>query len=133
MPPEPILKDGVEFALEFPFLKANKLGMAIWFTSPLFVYLLLAKREIYTFSAVVAIILTLMPSLFYWGIGAVQYGYRYSLDFLPLLFLILLSVFKKGLGDFAKLLIAFGVIFNCFYMSSLWNSYPLLSFFEYLD
>ena len=133
MPPEPILKEGAEFSLKFPFLKANKFGMAIWFTSPLFIYLLFAKRESYTFSATVAIILIFIPSLLYWGIGAVQYGYRYSLDFLPLLFLILLSAFKKGLGGFAKLLIAFGVIFNCFFMSSLWNSYPLLSFFEYLD
>ena len=133
MSPEPIKKDGIEFVLKSPFLKANPLGMAIWFTSPLFLYLLFARKESYTISAIVAVVVTILPSLFYWGIGAVQFGYRYSLDFLPLLFLILLSVFRKGLPDFAKLLITLGIIFNCFYMSSLWNSYPLLDVFEYLD
>lgn len=133
MPPEPILKDGVEFTLEFPFLKANKLGMAIWFTSPLFIYLIWAKRQSYTLSAILAIGVVALPSFLYWGIGAVQFGYRYSLDFLPLLFLILLSAFKNGLPNFAKLVITLGIVFNCFYMSSLWNSYPLLDIFEYLD
>lgn len=131
--PEPVKREVGEFALEFPYLKANYLGMAIWFTSPLFLYLLLAKWEKFTFPVIGGLIATSLPSLFYWGLGAVQFGARYSLDFLPLLFLILLTAFKKGLPDFAKLLITLGIIFNCFYMSSIWNSYPLLSFFEYLD
>lgn len=131
--PEPVKREVGEFALEFPYLKANYLGMAIWFTSPLFLYLLLAKWEKFTFSVIGGLIATSGPSLFYWGLGAVQFGARYSLDFLPLLFLILLTAFKKGLPDFAKLLITLGIIFNCFYMSSIWNSYPLLDIFEYLD
>lgn len=131
--PEPVKREVGEFALEFPYLKANYLGMAIWFTSPLFLYLLLAKWEKFTFSVIGGLVATSLPSLFYWGLGAVQFGARYSLDFLPLLFLILLTAFKKGLPDFAKLLITLGIIFNCFYMSSIWNSYPLLDIFEYLD
>lgn len=130
--PEPIKRDGVEFVLKFPYLKADGFGMGIIFTSPLFIYLILAKREEYTASAVVAIIFLLIPSLVYWGIGSSQYGYRYSLDFLPFLFLILTSVFKRGLNNFAKILIVYGIVFNCFYMISIWNSYPLLSFWEYL-
>lgn len=132
MPPDPVKKDIGQFVLEFPFLKANGWGMAIWFTSPLFIYLLLIKREAFTMGAVICAGMILIPSLLYFGIGASQYGYRYSLDFLPLVFLIMLSAFKKGLPDFAKLLITIGIIFNCFYMLSIWNSYPLLSIFEYL-
>jgi len=133
MAPEPIKKPSVEFALQFPYLKANGMGLAIWFTSPLFLYLLLAKKETYTFPAAIGIIVLLIPSLLYMGIGASQYGYRYSLDFLPLLFLVLLSAFKKGLPSFAKFLIFVGILFNLFLMLSIWNSYPLLSFWEYLD
>lgn len=132
MPPDSIKADSSQFVLEFPFLKANGWGMAIWFTSPLFIYLVLIKREAFTMGAVICAGMILIPSLLYFGIGASQYGYRYSLDFLPLLFLILLSAFKKGLPDFAKLLITAGIIFNCFYMLSIWNSYPFLSIFEYL-
>lgn len=131
--PEPVKRDGVEFTLKFPYLKADGFGMGILFTSPLFIYLLMAKKEEYTNSAIVAIVILLIPSLMYWGIGSSQYGYRYSLDFLPLLFLILTSAFKNGLGNFAKALIIFGIIFNCFYMLSIWNTYPLLNFWEYLD
>lgn len=132
MPPDPVKKEFPQFVLEFPFVKANGWGMAIWFTSPLFVYLLLLKKEAFTLSAAISAGVLLIPSLLYFGIGVSQYGYRYSLDFLPLLFLILLPAFKKGLPDFAKLLITVGIIFNCFYMLSIWNSYPLLSIFEYL-
>lgn len=132
MPPDSVKKDIGQFVLEFPFLKANGWGMAIWFTSPLFIYLLLIKKEAFTMGAVICAGMLLIPSLLYFGIGASQYGYRYSLDFLPLLFLILLSAFKKGLPDFAKLLITAGIIFNCFYMLSIWDSYPLLSIFDYL-
>ena len=132
MPPEPVIKTGTEFVLEFPFLKANHFGMAIWFTSPLFLYLLKARKVSYTLPAIISILVLLFPSLIYFGIGISQFGYRYSLDFLPLLFLILLTSFKNGLPGFAKILITFGIIFNCFYMSNIWGSYPLLTFFDYL-
>ena len=131
--PEPVKKDKVQYVLEFPYLKVNGQGLAIWFTSPLFVYLLLARRQPYTFSAIWAVVALALPSLLYFGLGIDQFGYRYALDFYPLLFLILLSAFKGGLPKFAKVLIAGGILFNLFYMSSHWNSYPLLNFWEYLD
>lgn len=43
---EPVTEDGVEFMLKFPYLKAEGLGLAFWFTSPLFVYLYFAKKGI---------------------------------------------------------------------------------------
>jgi len=117
--------------LEFPYLKVNHFGMAIWFSSPLFIYLLLARRQVYTLSASIGIAILMIPSLFYFGIGISQFGYRYSLDFLPLLFLVLLSSFKNGLPKFAKVLIAVGIFFNGFYMSGIWGSYPILEFWKY--
>lgn len=125
MGPEPVKNSPYEFVLKFPYLKANGLGLAIWFTSPLFFYLLKAKKRYYSYSALIGIIMLAVPSLIYFGIGVTQFGYRYSLDFIPLLFLILLSSFEKGVPKFAKFLIVVGVIFNCCYMLSIWNSYPL--------
>lgn len=130
--PEPVLKGGYEMVLQFPYVKANGMGMAIWYTSPLFIYLLLAKKKTYTTSAVVGVVALAIPSLIYMGIGASQYGYRYGLDFMPLLFLLVISAFNKKLTTFAKLLITSGVIINCFYMLSIWNSYPLLELGKYL-
>lgn len=130
--PDPILREKVEMVLKFPYLKADGMGLAIWYTSPLFLYIIATKRASYTYPAVAGIIVLALPSLIYMGIGASQYGYRYSLDFIPLLFLILLPAFNKKLPTFAKTLITIGIIFNCFYMLSIWNSYPLLTFWEYL-
>ncbi|MEK7580972.1 MAG: hypothetical protein AAB512_01695 [Patescibacteria group bacterium] len=123
--PEAIKNTTVDFVLKFPYLKVNGIGLAIWFTSPLFVYLIKAKRRPYTSSAILGTIALLVPSLLYFGIGTTQYGYRYSLDFIPLLFIILLSAFRERLPLFGKVLIFGGILFNCFYMLSIWNSYPL--------
>lgn len=133
MGPEPQQKDNVQFVLEFPYLKANGFGLAIWFTSPLFLYLIFAKRKPYTTSATLTIAALALPSLFYMGIGASQFGYRYSLDFLPFLFLILLTAFKNVLTGRAKLIITTGIVIDCFYMLSIWNTYALLNFWEYLN
>lgn len=132
-PPDPVKKDRLQFVMEFPYLRANGQGMAIWFTSPLFIYLLFARRQPYTISAISGIVALAIPSLLYFGLGIDQFGYRYALDFYPLLFLILLSAFGRGLPTFAKVIITGGISFNLFYMSSLWYSYPLLNFLEYLD
>ena len=130
--PEPVLKERVQFVLRFPYLKVNDIGMAIWFTSPLFIYLLKARRASYTISATIGIFTLMIPSLVYFGLGTSQFGYRYSLDFLPLLFLILLTGFRGELPSLAKILITFGIVFDIFYMSNIWGTYPLLSFFDYL-
>jgi hypothetical protein len=125
MGPEPVRNPLYELVLKFPFIKANGLGLAIWFTSPLLFYLIKAKKRHYSYNALVGVLILAIPSLVYFGIGGTQFGYRYSLDFIPLLFLILLTAFEKGLPNFAKLLIGVGVVFNCSYMLSIWNSYPL--------
>ncbi|KKR50592.1 MAG: hypothetical protein UT84_C0010G0015 [Candidatus Curtissbacteria bacterium GW2011_GWA1_40_16] len=130
--PDPVLRENVEMVLKFPYLKADGMGLAIWYTSPLFLYIIAIKRASHTKSAVVGLVALAFPSLIYMGIGASQYGYRYSLDFIPLLFLILLPAFNKKLSTPAKALIATGIVINCFYMLSIWNSYPLLTFWEYL-
>lgn len=129
--PEAVKSKDHGFNLVFPYLKADGWGMAIWFTSPLFLYLIKYKKVAYSYSAIATIILLSFPSLLYFGIGFSQYGYRYSLDFLPFLFLILLPTFKDGLTTFAKFLIFIGILFNCFYMLSLWDKYPLFELFGF--
>lgn len=129
--PDAIKFEGSGFSLKFPFVKADGWGMAIWFTSPLFLYLINLRKSYFTYSALVTIILLLLPSIFYFGIGFSQYGYRYQADFLPFLFLVLLPTFKNGLTNLARMLIVGGIIFNCFYMLSLWDKYPLFELFGF--
>lgn len=129
--PDPILDEGGGFVLKFPYIKADGWGMALWFTSPLFLYLVKFKASKTTILSLVTVFLLLAPSLFYFGLGFVQFGYRYSTDFLPFLFLCILPVFKGGLPKFAKALIVIGILFNSFYMLSIWDKYPLFELFGF--
>jgi hypothetical protein len=128
MSPKPLLIDEKGgFVLKFPFLKADPWGMAIWYTSPLFLYLLFKFKTFkYTLSAVITVVLVSIPILTYFSIGFAQFGYRYVLDFLPFLFLLLIPSLQPKLSKKAITLIALGVIFNCIYITSLWGVYPIL-------
>ena len=125
MPPEPILHYSKGFVLKFPYLRANPWGMAIWFTSPLFLFLLFKfKKWKYTISALIAAVFLAIPIFTYFSVGFAQFGYRYALDFLPFLFLLLIPSLSPKLSKAAIALIAAGVIFNGLYITSLWGVYP---------
>jgi hypothetical protein len=130
MSPEPLLMEGSGMVLKFPYLKANPWGIAIWYTSPLFLYLVLRfKRGTYTLSAGVTALLLAVPVFLWYSIGYAQFGYRYALDFLPFLFLLLLYSLTPRLSKTALILITLGVIFNCVYTDSIWEMYPLFSIY----
>lgn len=123
--PDPIRLNTFNFVLKFPYFKANPWGLGLFFTSPLFLYIFLVKiKDKYILSSLVTILLMLILTLSYYGSGVWQYGYRYALDFYPLLFLVLLSVFKNSLPFQAKLLIIYSVIFNFSFSLSIWGIYP---------
>lgn len=131
MAPEPLFMDGKDgFILRFPYMKASPWGLAIWFTSPLFLLLVLRfKKGMYTISSVNASILLSLPVVFWYSIGYAQFGYRYALDFLPFLFLILLPCLSPKLSKTAIALIITGVLFNLIYSISMWEIYPLLNIY----
>jgi hypothetical protein len=130
MSPSPITYDKWGFVLKFPYLQANPWGMAIWFTSPLFLKLLFNfKKGKYTLSAIFATIALLIPILVYFSVGFAQFGYRYVLDFLPFLLLILIPSLQPKLSKADLLFISIGVIFNCIYVTSLWGIFPIFNIF----
>jgi len=123
--PDPILESGGGFVLKFPYLKVDPWGLSILFTSPLLVYLILNyKKTKYSLSLIITILAIAVPSLVYSGIGFAQFGYRYSMDFLPFLFILLLPSLVPVLSWKAKILITIGVLFNCLFVGSLWGIYP---------
>jgi hypothetical protein len=131
MAPEPLLQDNGGFFLKFPYLKANPWGMAIWYTSPLFLLVIFAfKKGKYTLSAIVASISLALPVVLYYSIGFAQFGYRYALDFLPFLFLLLIPCLRPKLSRLAIALIIIGVVFNCIYIGGLWQIYPLFNIYK---
>lgn len=128
MPPSPLNKEKDGFFLKYPYLEANPWGMAIWYTSPLFIFLIYKFRKSkYTLSALLTCAVIAVPLFLYYGVGYVQFGYRYALDFLPFLFLLLLPSLDSKLTKLVILLITIGVLFNLIYADSLFGVYPLLN------
>jgi hypothetical protein len=64
--------------------------MALWITSPVILRLLFTRADRRAWLPWAAVILSmLVPMLFYFSVGWVQYGYRYSLDWwVPVLVLL---------------------------------------------
>jgi hypothetical protein len=126
--PDVVKSNEYSYILTPPYFRVSEWGMGMFFTSPIFLYLLLVrKRDPYVLSAGVTILVMLAPILTYFVSGIWQYGYRYGLDFYPFLFLLLFPVFKQGLPLIGKLLIMYSIIFTFFFMYSIWNIYPFLS------
>lgn len=103
-----------EFSPGPPYIQISGHGLALWFTTPVLLLLLWPRtrgplhRALWLSVAAVA-----LPSLLYQNSGWVQFGYRFSLDYLPLLIL-LLAIGDRPLTRTAKALIVVGIIINLF-------------------
>lgn len=123
--PKIILQDGISHVLKAPYLLPDLWGMSIFITSPY--YLLLAqnaahtKREKFLWLTVVVVAL---PILLYYGIGYVQIGYRYALDFLPFLFILFLIHYRQHSSAFSRRLKILFILtfFVNFYWTLAWYS-----------
>jgi hypothetical protein len=72
-----------------PFL-INAHGLALWFTTPLYLWLLWPRRRTALHLAlVVSLVAVAVPTLFYQNTGWIQFGYRFSNDYAVLLFSLL--------------------------------------------
>jgi hypothetical protein len=94
--PTPVFYEGTR-VMKLPFIRADSWGMSIFITSPYLLYLFRFKYRD-TFSKIIWISIgaIALPVCLYYATGYIQYGYRYSLDFLPLLFLLLIIKYREA-------------------------------------
>ena len=96
--PLPVLKNSVSWTLKAPYIKNNNLGMSIFITSPFLLYLFTRKWSSYSRENRLLLLAAFVGALIllcYYGDGADQFGYRYGLDFLPELFVVFMSIYRK--------------------------------------
>jgi hypothetical protein len=97
-----------------PWIQIGGHGLAIWFTTPALLLLLWPRdkppihRALWITVACVAI-----PGLLYQNSGWVQFGYRFALDYMVFL-VMLLAIGGRPLGHVAKALIVVGILINLF-------------------
>ncbi len=80
-----------------PWLQPSWWGLGIFLTTPLYLWLLKARLRTPTVAwAVLATAIVSIPIITHGNVGISQFGYRFSLDFQPLLFVILATVIVRG-------------------------------------
>ena len=97
-----------------PWIQVGGHGLAIWVTTPLFLYLLWPREKPPLHRTLwLTIALVALPSLLYMNSGWVQFGYRFSLDYIVFLFM-LLAIGGRPLTRVAKALVIVGIVVNLF-------------------
>ena len=97
-----------------PFVRITRHGLALWFTSPNLLWSLGPKKLDATIVALWAAVLpTALCTLLYQNTGWVQFGYRFSLDYLPLLF-VLVALSGRRFGAAFLSCAVFAIAVNTF-------------------
>jgi hypothetical protein len=98
---------------QWPFLEPNPWGMSLLLTTPALVYLSRASSGGWLAAgAWTSFALLMIPLLLYYSTGWIQFGYRYSLDFMvPVMVLMALAAGKRVSTGMRCLILA-GVLVN---------------------
>ena len=100
-------------AAELPGFWPNRQGMSIFLTTPAFLFLLWRGRKDWLYiGALISLILILVPLLTYYNTGWWQFGYRFSLDFMMILMLLLAITAGERLSWLFKSFVLLGVVIN---------------------
>lgn len=103
-----------EFPGRAPWIQIGGHGLALWFTTPVLLLVLWPREKPPLHRALwVTIALVAVPTLFYMNSGWVQFGYRFSLDYLAFVIL-LLAIGARPFGKVTKALIIAGIVINLF-------------------
>jgi len=87
-----------------PWLQPSWWGLSLFLTTPLLAWVLHARwRDPRVVWAAVGATLALVPIVTHGNVGIQQFGYRFSLDVQPLLFVILATAFERGMSRWAAL------------------------------
>lgn len=110
---QPELNEG-----EFPYFRPSTGGMALFFTTPAFLYAFNTYFDRRTAAAAVALGLVSVPLVLHGSIGWAQFGYRFSMDLFPMLIVLTaagmrhqLSGLKWGVIALSCLVCFFGVMY----------------------
>jgi len=97
-----------------PYVQVGGHGLALWLTTPVLVLLLWPRaRPVLHRTLWITVAFVALPTLFYQNSGWFQFGYRFSLDYMVFL-VMLLAVGMRPLTRVAKGLIIAGILINLF-------------------
>jgi len=105
---------GPKFLNHFPYLQPSWAGMAIWITTPAFIFALKASlKEMVVKLSWLSILLIFLVVGAHGGTGFAQFGYRFAVDFYPfLIFLTIKGIAKTKLKPIHWALLFLGILVN---------------------
>lgn len=109
---------------EAPYIQISQHGMSMLLSTPALLYLLWPKRRPALMTPLlVTFAVLLVPIMLYQNTGWQQYGYRFALDFLPLL-VCALAIGARPFTRTFKALVLVGVLVNAFGAAT-WQASPI--------
>lgn len=117
---EPVISN-ISVHLEFPFIKYSGWGLSVLLVAPFFLYSLKSfkKASSYLISLWTVVAITLFTLLIYFAPGWVQFGPRYTADFMPILYLLTLYGLKPLKLSFSqKLIILISCLLNIYLLAT---------------
>ncbi len=102
-----------KFTGEFPYFRPSWNGMAIWITTPAFIYSFFAGiRNRLAIGCWLSIVLIALVNFCHGTWGFSQFGYRFAMDFYPFLFLLTVKGIGPDIRWHHKILILIGILVN---------------------
>jgi hypothetical protein len=108
-----------KFLPHAPWVQISQHGLAIWFTTPVLLaffvaqYRRTATDRVLQFACLLSLAVIAIPHIFYQNTGWIQFGYRFSMDYLAYL-IILLALGRDRLGWLFKVGILASIGVNAF-------------------
>ncbi len=98
---------------EFPYVTPSWSGMAIWITTPAFIYAFFAGiRNKLAIGCWLSVLLVATANFCHGTWGFSQFGYRFAMDFYPFLFLLTVRGIGSDIRWHHKVLISIGILVN---------------------
>jgi hypothetical protein len=108
--------------LTFPYVQPSQWGMGLFFVTPALVYAFRAPlRSPLVQACWIAVLAIMVPVITYYGIGWIQFGFRYALDFFPFLMVLVALGLPRPMTVLSRALVLVSVAV------SVWGTLWLIS------
>jgi hypothetical protein len=108
--------------LTFPYMQPSQWGMGMFFVTPALAYIFCAPlRSPLVQACWLGVLAIMVPVITYYGVGWIQFGFRYALDFVPFLMLLLALGLPRPMTVMSRVLVLVSVAV------SLWGTLWLIS------
>jgi Glycosyltransferase family 87 len=118
-----MLFQGFDLRSDFPWITPNIGGASIVLTMPILLWVFEARGRLALAAALTAIVI-MLPDLAHGNPGVAEMGYRFIVDALPLLWLLLGLAFRNGISRAGAVVLLIGIPINVWFSVLSWIDLP---------